>query len=385
MLPQFNYFLRPVPFDQLRQASAAGRIVIINSSKYGVDALVFGAAQSIDHVPLPNIDLEMLAELSSEILLRRPVVHTEETQQRYIARHLKPALRAVWNDVLVPIFNKLDVSLTPSTAGPQHRIWWYPTGPLTFIPIHAAGPGQKAADVSQLIISSYVTSLNSLLRAWKRHRQGAVDGPKLLAVSQPNTPNLPPLPQSIVEVEKLVEAVHLAAARFDGFSKEDMMHLDRSDATISRVLGALDSCSWVHFACHGFQDPVIGMNSAFALHDGQLELSEIASKRLSKGQFAFLSACHAASGLKELPGEAMHLAAGLQFAGFPSVIATMWSIRDDDAPKVADHTYQYLFRNGMRGLDPSEAATALNRAILHLREDPEVTIDRWAPFIHFGI
>jgi CHAT domain-containing protein len=122
-----------------------------------------------------------------------------------------------------------------------------------------------------------------------------------------------------------------------------------------------------------------------ALHDGYLELGQLASKRLSIGQFAFLSACHAASGLKELPGEALHLAAGLQFAGFPSVIATMWSIRDDDAPKVADHTYRYLFRNGLQGLDPSEAATALNLAILRLREDPDVTVDRWAPFIHFGI
>jgi hypothetical protein len=54
-------------------------------------------------------------------------------------------------------------------------------------------------------------------------------------------------------------------------------------------------------------------------------------KGFSIGQFAFLSAFHAASGLKELPGEAMHLAAGLQFAGFPSVIATMWGISDEDA------------------------------------------------------
>jgi CHAT domain-containing protein len=127
------------------------------------------------------------------------------------------------------------------------------------------------------------------------------------------------------------------------------------------------------------------MKSAFALHDGHLNLSEIASKRLSTGQFAFLSACHAASGSKELPGEAMHLAAGILFAGFSSVIATMWSIQDDDAPKVADLTYRYLFRNGLQGLDPSEAARALNCAVLHLREDPDVTVDRWAPFIHFGI
>jgi hypothetical protein len=83
----------------------------------------------------------------------------------------------------------------------------------------------------------------------------------------------------------------------------------------------------------------------------------------------------------------MHLTAGLQFASFLRVIATMWSIRDDseDALKVAEYTYQYLFRNGLQGLNPSEATTALNHAILHLREDPNITVDWWAPFIHFGI
>src|ERR1700683_4010548 len=102
------------------------------------------------------------------------------------------------------------------------------------------------------------------------------------------------------------------------------------------------------------------MYSSFALRDDQLELSQIASKKLSNGQFAFLSACYAASGLNELPGEAMHLSAGVQFAGFPSIIATMWSICDEDASKVAYHFYQHLLHNGLQGLDTSEAATALN-------------------------
>jgi hypothetical protein len=35
--------------------------------------------------------------------------------------------------------------------------------------------------------------------------------------------------------------------------------------------------------------------------------------------------------------------------------------------------------------DASEAAIALNLAVLRLRENPKVTVDRWAPFIHFGI
>jgi hypothetical protein len=70
--------------------------------------------------------------------------------------------------------------------------------------------------------------------------------------------------------------------------------------------------------------------------------------------------------------------------GFP-VSSPLWGISDADAPTVAGHTYKYLFRNGMQDVDPSEVATALNRAVLRLHNDLSVTVDRWAPFIHFGI
>jgi len=203
---------------------------------------------------------------------------------------------------------------------------------------------------------------------------------KFLIISQSETPGESALPQTMREVDGVIKVI-----RSSGWFEEDIACLEGSEATVSRALCALDSCPWVHFACHGSQDLTFGMKSAFSLHNGHLKLSEIASKNLFSGKFAFLSACHTAFGLKNLPGEAMHLAAGMQFSGFPSVIATMWSICDDDAPEVARHTYKYLLRNGIEGLDPSNAATALNRAVLSLREDPQVTIDRWAPFIHFGI
>lgn len=61
------------------------------------------------------------------------------------------------------------------------------------------------------------------------------------------------------------------------------------------------------------------------------------------------------------------------FSGFPSVIAIVWSICDEDAPQVAKYTYRYLFRDGVQDADPSEAAKALNRAVLRLRENRKVT------------
>jgi tetratricopeptide (TPR) repeat protein len=379
-LPKFKYFLRPIPFYQLRQGAPAGQVVIINASEYGVDALIFGATGPIEHVPLPNVNFETLAELSHNIVLQRPANASPAQRQIYTRRFLKPALRIIWNDILIHIFNKIQIPLVDTAEVDRRRIWWYPTGPLTFVPIHAAGPGDGMNDVSRLVVSSYLTTLDALFRGRMSNGSASKRPQKLLGISLPETSGQSSLPQTTKEVETVVKVF-----RSSGWLEDDIVWLHGSEGTVDRVLEALDTCSWVHFACHGFQHHKLGMKSAFLLQDGHLELGQIASKRLSTGQFAFLSACHAASGLRDLPGEAMHLAAVLQFVGIPSIIATTWDIRDEDAPKVAYATYQYLFRNGLQGLDPSEAATALNHAVLRLREDPDVTVDRWASFVHYGI
>jgi hypothetical protein len=378
---KFKYFLKPIPFLKLRQAVIEGQVIIINMSAYGVDALIFGATGPIEHVPLPNMDLETLAELSGNVVRHPSISPSAAQRQAHTTHFLKPALQMVWHDILIHIFHKIHIPIANTKpALPQHRISWYPTGHLTFIPIHASGPRDGVINVSQLVISSYVTTLESLLQVWTR-REPVSKGPqKFLCISQPETPGHTCLPQTTEEVDQVYQLL-----RSSGWPKNDIICLHGSDATVDCVLDALDICSWVHFACHGSQHPIFRMESAFSLHDASLKLSQIASHKLSIGQFAFLSACHSASGLSDLPGEAIHLAAGLQFVGFPSVIATMWGVCDVDAPQVAIHTYQYLFRNGLQGLDPSEAATALNRAVLQLQGDPEMTVDRWAPFIHYGI
>jgi CHAT domain-containing protein len=112
-----------------------------------------------------------------------------------------------------------------------------------------------------------------------------------------NNYNKSSLPQ-IKEIDEIAQVFQSS-----GWSKEDIIFLHGSKAIVCHVSCALNSYSWVHFACHGSQNHILGIKSAFSLHDGPLELSEIASKRLSTRQFAFLTAYHAASGLKDLPGE----------------------------------------------------------------------------------
>ncbi|CAE6496907.1 unnamed protein product, partial [Rhizoctonia solani] len=98
---------------------------------------------------------------------------------------------------------------------------------------------------------------------------------------------------------------------------------------------------------------------------------------------AFLSACQTATGDENLPDEAVHLASGMLMAGYASVIATMWSVHDEDAPLVADKVYAQLMKEG--GIRNGEAGKALHTAVAVLRETVgERKFERWVPYIHIG-
>src|SRR4051812_29939231 len=84
---------------------------------------------------------------------------------------------------------------------------------------------------------------------------------------------------------------------------------------------------------------------------------------------------------QKLAEEAVHLAAGMLLAGYRGVIATMWSIKDEDGPKVADEVYAELFKDGKA--DYTRAPYALHYAIQKLRSDGAPFLS-WMPFIHMG-
>jgi len=121
------------------------------------------------------------------------------------------------------------------------------------------------------------------------------------------------------------------------------------------------------------------------LHDGRLELSKLMSRSLPHAQLAFLSACQTATGDETLPEEAVHLAAGMLNAGYKSVIGTMWSIGDKDAPLVADTFYATMCRQVRNGEEFRPAYT-LHEATNRLRKEVgDDNFVKWVPFVHFGI
>jgi CHAT domain-containing protein len=170
--------------------------------------------------------------------------------------------------------------------------------------------------------------------------------------------------------------------------KHPILQLKEDLATIPSVQNAMQKCSWVHFACHGVQNILNPTESALLLAgSSQLTLSKIIELSIPHADFAFLSACQTAAGNRALQQESVHLAAGMLSAGYRSIIATMWSIMDNDAPQVASDVYEHLFK--VSPPDSARAAEALHIAVRKLQDESESggqkSFFHWVPYIHIGI
>jgi CHAT domain-containing protein len=255
-------------------------------------------------------------------------------------------------------------------------MWWCLTGPLAFLPIHAAGlygpNAENGSKLSDFVVSSYIPTLTALCNGSSPR---ALQKPKLLTVALPTKSN-PVLPGTQIELDK----IHGQIGTFP------ILQLFESKATVNNVLEGMKECSWVHFACHGVQDISNPTKSALLLAGGsELSLSKIIKLSLPHAELAFLSACQTATGVENLAEEAVYLAAGMLLAGYRGVIATMWSIQDADGPIVANDVYCHLFKHSQP--DVTQAAYALHIAVQKLCKESKGTKSffSWVPFIHIGI
>ncbi|KAG6371212.1 hypothetical protein JVT61DRAFT_9836 [Boletus reticuloceps] len=146
-LPGFKQFLLPKDFPQLRASAHSGPVVMLNAAETRCDALILLAdVDHVIHVPLPNFNLQRVGRAATRG-----------------AGSWETLLSTLFNEVIKPVLD----ALAFSTVGDLSRIFWCPTGPFVFLPIHAAGlygtqyssPGHK---VSDFVVSSYVPTLSIL-------------------------------------------------------------------------------------------------------------------------------------------------------------------------------------------------------------------------------
>ncbi|KAI9574265.1 CHAT domain-containing protein [Boletus coccyginus] len=375
--PGFERFLSlHKEFSQLRASAHSGPVVILNAAETRCDALIF-------HFRAIHVSSEHAGQIAWDI-------HPDERKGKLVASPHKLhacgpetqggdsgefLLSNLWKGIVRPVLDAL-AFITP---GDPSRIFWCPTGPFMFLPVHGAGfydiehtqPGHK---VSEFVVSSYVPTLSILMLSPHSSTPPSTDL-RLLTVRQLPSDGLSHLPGVATET-------HIREVIED--SPAHITLVESSDGTVEEVLGLMKEADWVHFACHGIQDTANPTNSGLCLADRRrLKLGDIIAVSRPHSGLAFLSACQTAMGDECLSDEAIHIVAGMLFAGYGAVIGTMWKISDNIAPDVARDVYGQLFRKGTRP-DYREAAWALHDAIGRVRHSNASFVE-WLPFIHVGL
>ncbi|MEU1606782.1 CHAT domain-containing protein [Micromonospora matsumotoense] len=380
--PGFENFLHPPSFAALQPASTGGAAVLVNTSRWRSDAIIV-TADGVRAVPLPWLSHDTAHHRAAAFLEVQRAVEGGGGPAERVALHqtLVSLQRWLWDTVGESVCTALDDILGGATDR-RHRVWWCPTGPLTMLPLHAAGrfgasaplAAKRRISVAARCVSSYIPSLSALLRA--RATPAPPGPPRAFAVGLGTLPGQASLPA--VSDELRAVSSHVPGLRV----------LSGRSATVEGVLTALEQHSWAHFACHGDQDFKRPSAAALRLVDGRLSVLDLAG-RLAAGSrssggadLAYLSACRTAAGGRDLPDEAIHLTAALQMAGFRHVIGSQWAVSDRVAAQVADDVYAGL-KAGER-LDADGAAVALDKAIDRVRREHPDRPELWAALIHTG-
>ncbi|KAF8137754.1 CHAT domain-containing protein [Mycena galopus ATCC 62051] len=382
-LEGFERFMLPKPITELSTAAHRGPVIILNSTNSQCDALILrpNHGDKVIHVPLPHFNSADVASMvqSFSHLVRGSGpsrLGARREGQLNSEEEFEQTLSKLWEDIVRPVLNRLGM-LTPSKTN-LPRIWWCPTGPLSFLPIHAAGLYGKhdtfGSKLSDYAISSYTPSLTALMEAARPHTE-PTNTMQLLAVAQPSALGQTYIAGTMEEIDHIQRIVN---------GRISILRLEKDMATVKDVQQGMRDSRWVHFACHGVQNVLHPTESALLLAQNScLALSNIIQLELPHADFAFLSACQTAMGDKDLQEESVHLAAGMLLAGYRGVIATMWTIMDTDAPQVTSDVYEYLFKTSPP--DTTQAAEALHLAVQKLRNGSKKSFSHWVPFIHVGV
>ncbi|MFF0318648.1 CHAT domain-containing protein [Micromonospora sp. NPDC005252] len=411
--PGFADFLRPPPFDELARAAADGPVVLVNVAARRCDALVVAKGR-VSVVPLPELTLDELVVRTASFLAAiavltgpaAPDVPQPQVQRRRSAARAEVAqtLDWLWRVVAAPVLDRplpappsadaepstppsadAEPSTPPSadaeppavpwsgvggSVGEWPRLWWCPTGVLTLLPLHAAGPIEGGDGVLDRVVPSYTASLRALAHA----RRGVPARPEpvdsAVFVGMPRTPGLADLP-GVAREEKIVRQ-HVPRVR----------SLLGSVATPAAVLAALPDQPVAHLSCHGTQDLRAPAWGRLELAGGALHVRDLWRPAGNPAALAVLSACETVRGGAALPDEALTLGTAFQLVGFRHVIGALWSISDTLTVRLCKDLYDGLSVPG--GIAPDRAAVALHAAVRHLRDDLPDHPDTWAGYAHLG-
>ncbi|KAJ2912256.1 hypothetical protein MD484_g8150, partial [Candolleomyces efflorescens] len=427
-LDGFEDFLKIPPVEEwFSLIPPSSAIIVINVHETRCDALILSSGTRWpQHLELPQVSHAMVEDWRAK--LQRSLVAegvrlrgydggiADDDESADTGRGIRPrrrvggstnmleyVLKQLWIRVVLPIVEKLSLKISKDKI-PGQRVWWCPTGSLSFLPLHAAGNYGSSDSVSMCdyAVSSYIPTLSSLLERLKAKtsltppsmpagsRKETLDMCRrgVLLISEHDAPGFAPIPGVKAEINAIRARVGQR-----GLPTSTLGGDTNIVATVEAGISSLNKYTCVHLACHATQDVNEPLKSGFHLHDGPLDLSMVVQANLTFADLAFLSACQTSAGDEQLSEEAVHLAAGMLAAGYRGVVGTRWSIQDRYASEIAESFYDHLLIRsstaGVSDIDGKYAAEALHHAISQgIRQklgDTPQSLLVWVPYVHFGL
>ncbi|WP_433555831.1 CHAT domain-containing protein [Pseudonocardia xinjiangensis] len=378
-LPGFARFLLPpmVTFAELAPAAAHGPVIAVNLDRSRCDALVLREGTAAV-VPLPRLRVDELVEQAGafrDAIATLSSAEPDRMVRGMAGRVVVHTLAWLWDVLAEPVLEVAGPAVHPGGGAPWPRVWWSPSGPLNFLPLHAAGRHDvRGASVLDRVVSSYTPTMRALLHS--RARPVPAGERTALAVAMPETPGHAALPATAREATAF-------AAGFTGRGAAPEV-LVGPTATGEAVLAALPRAAFAHFACHASSDPLNAEASHLLLHDGPLAVTELSRLPLDGAQLAYLSACATARGSATLTDEAVHLASAFQLAGYAQAIGTLWEVGDEVAAHMAEQVHHELARTTDDTTHRPAAANALHAVTRRMRAERPDAPWTWAAHVHSG-
>ena len=261
------------------------------------------------------------------------------------------------------------------TVIPDAQLHYLPFDALLYAEANHLGPIRNFPFLLKQHAIHYVSSATLLNR---REVASSSNRSFCLAVAprfNAQVQGLNPLPNAEEEIERITK----------DFAHKKLLNGEKADELAFTKLAP--QANIIHLATHGIVDnkqPDLSY-LAFADHrqdntiDGRLTASEVYGLRL-KADLVFLSACQTGVGQWYASEGMLSLSRAFYYAGAKSLVATLWSIPDNQTAQVAEHFYAELHQNLPKDLALQKAKLKYLRGAHSIRAHPAY----WAAFTLSG-
>ena len=159
--PGFSRFLLPPRLSELLPPPGAGPVIVLNASGIRCDAIILRPSGA-ELVPLPGLTAQDTHDQMEALLSAIEAAHDigASRGERDAADHrMSELLEWLWDAVTGPVLGHLAITGPPAAGGDWPRLWWCPSGLLTFLPLHAAGHhGTRFDDRPETVTDRAVSS-----------------------------------------------------------------------------------------------------------------------------------------------------------------------------------------------------------------------------------